>query len=95
MTVPEALQSKKLAGLIITLGILLIFFLLYAFLSIWVEISDAVAVAVTTVINAMGLGQQAAQGAVDRASAQQGTYRSPNYPSTPRPAPPGTLEGLS
>ena len=84
---PDELRSKKLASLIVVLAALLVFFVVYALLSIWVDISDAVAVAVTTVINAMGLGHQVSQGAVDRASAQAGTYRVPtSLPSAP-PAP--------
>ena len=87
VALPDELRSKKLLSLVLVLLALLLFFVVYAILSIWVDISDAVAVAVTTVINAMGLGHQASQGAVDRASAQAGTYR-PVQPTPVAPAPP-------
>ena len=89
VALPDELRSKKLLSLVLVLLALLLFFVVYAILSIWVDISDAVAVAVTTVINAMGLGHQASQGAVDRASAQAGTYRQPT-PVAPAPPPPGS-----
>lgn len=92
MHLPDELKSKKLVSMIIVLAALIVFFIVYAILSIWVDISDAVAVAVTTVINAMGLGHQASQGAVDRASAQNGTYRM-TYPPIAPSVPPAPLHG--
>ena len=79
--------SKKLLGMGVALGALLVLFIAYVIASIWVDISDAVAVAVTSAISTMGLGHQASQGAVDRASAQAGTYR-PVQPTPVAPAPP-------
>ncbi len=86
-------DSKKLTGLAVIVLAVLAFFVIYAVVSVWVDVSDTVVVAVTQVLNALGLGHQASQGAVDRAAAQAGTYRVPppaavQYPpSWPTPPP--------
>lgn len=76
MALPAKLESRKLAGLIITGALLFLLLVTYIVASIWVDVSDAVMSVIASAMGSLGLGHQAAQSAQDRAQAY-----SPNYPT--------------
>lgn len=76
--------SRKLTGLVVVLGVLLLLFAVYLIASIWINVSETVVTTISTSITALGGGHQAAQAAQDRAQAY-----SPNYPTPPPPKPEG------
>jgi hypothetical protein len=78
MALPDELKSRKLAGLVIVLTMLVLLFVAYIVASIWVDVSDAVISVIASTMGSLGIGHQAAQSAQDRAQAY-----SPNHPVTP------------
>lgn len=70
--------SRKLTGLVLVIGALLLLFAVYLIASIWINVSDVVITAISTSITGLGMGHQGAQAAQDRAQAF-----SPNYPYPP------------
>ena len=83
-------DSRKLTGLLIVLAALLLLMLI-AVIAMWaLGVGWELFAAIGTQITTLGGAHQGAQAMQDRAQAY-----SPNYPSTPRTPPPGTLEGLS
>lgn len=75
---PDELRSRKLAGLILGLGALLVLFVMYVIASIWSDVSDTIATAVASAITFLVGSHQGAQMMQDRAQAF-----SPNYPVPP------------
>lgn len=79
-------DSRKLTGLLIVLAALLLMMVI-AVIAMWaLGVGWELFASIGAQISALGGAHQAAQAAADR---------SPNYPNVPRPAPPGTLEGMS
>lgn len=72
-------DSRKLTGLAIVIGVLLLLFAVYVIASVWVDVSETVVTAISTTIGTLGGAHQAAQTMSDR---------SPNYPNTQPPPPP-------